>query len=113
VTLHSGQLSAKDYFIYLPAAHVALLDVEKSTVEIEKIVETGEAMIDKLHPPNLVYARIDHFVPREMTTPELFFCIELIRLVCTEKFKIGATEKNIIGLDFTPVDANFRYDPWG
>jgi hypothetical protein len=112
ISLARGKKQEKEYSIFIPATHVALLDIENSVAEIEKILETGENKINPIFPPNFVYAKIEKFAINEVQTASLFQCIEIRQLVCTNEFKIEALSRNLKGLKFVPIDEQFRFDPW-
>lgn len=104
---------AKRYSIFLPCEDVALLDRSKGRYVDENVLETGEPMMNKFHPEVPIYAEITHFVPRQEATPALFRCIEIFELVCTEAFMKKAQAAQLQGIEFVPLDDNYRYDAWG
>lgn len=106
------EVTNKDYFIFFPTDHLALLDRARSTFTEELVVETGEAMMQRYFPAHPFYARIDGFVPRTQQTPTMFDCIELNDLVCTGEFKARCLERQLLGLQFIPIDHNFVFDPF-
>jgi hypothetical protein len=112
ISLAKRKNQGKKYSIFIPATHIALLDIENSVADIEKILETGENKINPIFPPNFVYAKIEKFATKEIQTPPLFQCIEIRQLVCTEEFKAEALSRNLKGLKFVPIDEQFQFDPW-
>jgi hypothetical protein len=112
IILQDRKRPKKSYFIFLPADHLAILDNSKSIVDLELVVETGEPMTRRFFPEIPIYKKIEKFAPKDILMPNLFQCIELGSLVCTEKFRALAIIHNIRGIRFTPLDENYIYDPW-
>lgn len=108
----SGQPVNQLYYIFFAGDNISLLDQDRSAYTVEHVTETGDVMIDRLFPPNPVYNRIDRFSCKQMETPAMFFCIEIMRLVCTESFQKYANEAGLKGLRFVSIDENYVYDPW-
>jgi hypothetical protein len=102
----------KQYSIFLPGDHIALLDVNSSIAEAEINTDTGGPLINKTFPTTPVYAKIERFVPKNTSTPSLFWCVEIGKLMCTEEFQKGASSAGLYGLVFVHTD-DFRHDPWG
>ena len=104
--------SGKSYNILLPGQSEKLLDRDHSEFSEERVVETGEIMMDRMHPGAHVYAWIKRFstIP---TNADLFWCIELLEIEVSERFKNLALENKLQGLKFIPINETFVYDPWG
>lgn len=102
----------KQYFIFLPADHLPILDAERSVCEVELNVETGMPMMDRFFPDIPIYQKIEKFVVRDFTFPALFQSVELDMLVCTDEFHQHAMNSGLRGLKFVPLDENYVYDPW-
>lgn len=79
---------------------------------MELNLETGQPITDKVFPPTPVYEKITKFVAKDIVTPQLFSCIEIMQLVCTETFKREAESLGLKGIKFTPIDERYVYDPW-
>ncbi|KVK92080.1 hypothetical protein WJ53_31880 [Burkholderia ubonensis] len=60
-----------------------------------------------------MYSWIKRFVPRDDCTSALFRSVEIMELVCNEKFKEAAERAVLKGIEFIPIDSNYIYDPWG
>jgi len=91
---------------------VSLLDEKRSSYSVELSVETGEPITDKIFPPTPVYEKITKFIAKDVVKPQLFSCVEIMRLVCMEKFKREAEGIGLKGIKFTPIDERYVYDPW-
>jgi hypothetical protein len=112
LVLHNRTRPKKSYFIFLPGDHLAILDNTKSIVDPELVVETGKPMTRRFFPEVPIYKKIEKFIPKNILLPNLFQCVELGSLVCTDKFRAQAIARNIRGVQFTPLDENYIYDPW-
>lgn len=112
IKLKKGAVVDETYYIFLAGSNVSLLDVEQSAYTVEHVVETGEVMVDTIFPPNPVYSKIEKFIPKGDTFPALFFCIEIMKLVCNEEFRLHATELDLKGMEFLPIDGSYTYDFW-
>lgn len=104
--------AAQDFFFFLPCQSASLLDREKSDYQEDRIVDTGDVMVDRHFPSNPIYSWIRRFSVKPSPL-HLFHCIELLQLVASESFRKLAIEHGLKGIKFTPLDENFRYDPWG
>ncbi len=69
-------------------------------------------MMDKSFPGQPVYSWIRKFVA-EPVPLNVFHCIELMQLVVSERFVSLSRNRGIKGVGFVPIDASYRYDPWG
>ncbi|MCA1856627.1 hypothetical protein LE190_11935 [Massilia oculi] len=112
ITLPSGQAARQDYYIFFAADNISLLDQERSVYTLERVIETGKVMIDAIFPPHPVYSTIEKFACKQIGTAPLFYCIEIMRLVCTETFRERAVESGLKGLQFVPIDEHYGYDLW-
>ena len=113
MTLHDGSRPPKSYAIFLPASHLSIIDTEKSVYELDRVVETGDTMMNQAFPELPVYSKIERFVTKEnIEVPHLFQCIEIFSLVCTEAFRQEAIGRGLAGLQFTALDEGYVYDPW-
>ena len=112
IVMPDGKLSEKNYSYFLPGTYVSLLNQKESSYEVDTNMETGEPMEDKLFPGQPVYERIDRFVAKDISTPNLFMCTEILQLVCTDRFRKMAEEQGLKGIKFTPLDENYIFDPW-
>ena len=98
--------------LLLPCQSEQLLDRVRSEFAEERVVETGAVMMNRIHPGVHVYAWIKRFSTLP-TNADLFWCIELLEICVSEKFKRLALANNLHGLKFIPIDESFFYDPWG
>lgn len=101
-----------NYFVFLPCQSESLMDREQSEFQEDRVVETGEVMMDRSFPGQPVYSWIKRFVPKR-TPLQLFHCTELMQVVVSRRFADLASERGIKGAGFVPIDESFRYDPWG
>lgn len=108
----SGALdSTAELFLFLPYQSASLLNRGLSEYQEDRVVETGEVMMDKSFPGQPVYSWIRKFVT-EPVPLNLFHCIELMQLVVSERFVSLSRNRGIKGVGFVPIDASYRYDPW-
>ena len=112
MALDNGEKNKKKYFVFLPAEHVNLMDIEKSEFTEEIDLESKSVMINKNFPPNPIYRQINRLIPDQKLTPHLFRCIEIMELVCTNDFLEAAQVAELKCLEFIPIDENYKYDPW-
>ena len=112
IVMPDGRLSKKNYSYFLPGKYVSLLDQEKSSYAVDMNIETGEPLEDKLFPGQPVYEKIDRFVAKDIPTPNLFMCTEILQLVCTDRFRKMAEEQELKGVRFTSLDEDYIFDPW-
>lgn len=104
--------STAEFFLFLPYQSASLLNRGLSEYQEDRVVETGEVMMDKSFPGQPVYSWIRKFVI-EPVPLNLFHCIELMQLVVSERFVSLSRNRGIKGVGFVPIDASYRYDPWG
>jgi hypothetical protein len=111
---HAGAKAAmKDYFIFLPGTHIALLDRERSEFLEDRDERSGQVAENRLFPGTPMYSWIKRFVTRNDCAANLFRCTETMDIVCSEEFKARAERKGLKGIKFVPIDDRYRYDPWG
>ncbi|WP_343727074.1 hypothetical protein [Burkholderia seminalis] len=103
----------KAYSIFLPADHESLLDRQKSDYSEDRDLETKEVAENKLFPGTPMYSWIKTFIPRDDCTSNLFRCTETMELVCSQEFKSEVERCALKGIDFSPIDESYSYDPWG
>ncbi|QJE00289.1 hypothetical protein HH212_09875 [Massilia forsythiae] len=107
-----GRKTTKDYFFFLPGKNIELLDRKKSSFKEEKVLGSNQTEMNGVFPSCPIYSKIERFVPVQTYTENLFFCIEIFEIVCTESFRKIALQKNLIGIDFLPIDEDYQYNPW-
>ncbi|WP_157646164.1 hypothetical protein [Burkholderia ubonensis] len=113
ITCDGKDVGDKRYSIFLSAEHAALLDRSSSEFLEDRDMESGEIAENNLFPGTPMYSWIKRFVPRDDCTSALFRSVEIMELVCNEKFK-GAAERAVLkGVEFIPIDSNYIYDLWG
>ncbi|NHZ67018.1 hypothetical protein F1735_32945 [Massilia sp. CCM 8694] len=103
----------KEYFMFLPVDHLPLLNKDSSTFSEARNVDSGELLMNKIYPDQVIYNNITKFVTSNSEFPHLFKCTEILQLVCTREFMQLATERNLKCIDFIPIDGDFKYDAWG
>ncbi len=113
ITYDGKDVGDKRYSIFLPAEHVALLDRSNSEFSEDRDMETGGIAENNLFPGTPMYSWIKRFVPRDDCASTLFRSVEIMELVCNEKFKGEAERVALKGVEFIPIDNNYIYDPWG
>lgn len=102
----------KEYFIFLPVDHLPLMDKETSTFTEARDAETGELLVNKIYSDQVLYNDITKFITSKEIFPHVFQCSEILELVCTREFMQIAMERDLKCIDFIPIDANFKFDPW-
>ncbi|MED5609453.1 hypothetical protein VV867_17275 [Pseudomonas sp. JH-2] len=112
IKFSNGERPPKNYYVFLPAQNLSLLDTERSIFQEEKDIETGRPMINNLFPPTPVYSWIKKFSPLS-TKLDLFRCTETMSLACSERFKNKLEQQQASNITFQPIDEKYRYDPWG
>lgn len=112
VTFAAQAAGSQEFFFFLPCQGEALLDRESSQYQEEGVLETGEVMRDRYFPQHPVYSWIRHFEVMP-TSLHLFHCIEIFQLAASEQFRNLVMEHGLKGVKLVPLDASFRYDPWG
>jgi hypothetical protein len=112
ITLKKGVDIGDEYNFFHAGKNLGLLDLQQSVYTVERMVENGEVMANHAFPSYPIYSRIEKFVTKEDEFPALFFCIEIMRLVCDEAFYQRATEAGLKGLEFVAIDEAYVYDFW-
>ncbi|WP_143286709.1 hypothetical protein [Burkholderia ubonensis] len=113
ITYDGRDVGGKRYSIFLPAEHVALLDRSGSEFSEDGNMGAEEISEVNLFPGAPMYGWIKRFVPRDDCASTLFRSVEIMELVCNEKFKEEAGRAALRGVEFIPIDSNYIYDPWG
>lgn len=110
VILKNDKKTHKKYFILLLKGRYFLLDKEKSEFEFARDLYTGEVISSIFDEKENEYDVIEKFYIKETKIPELFICAETLDLMCTQRFKDKAEEKQLLGLSFELVQDGFKYD---
>ena len=113
IKFSNGERSKKDYFFFLPGLSLQLLNRSLSTFEEEMVLGSDQIQMNGIFPECPIYAKISKFVPLQIRTGNLFFCIETFELVCTSEFRDAATKNGLVGISYTAIDENYIYDAWG
>lgn len=109
ISLHRHKVPQKKQFLFIPTTRIRIMDESLSIF----IMDTSP-LSDRQDPEgDTYYERIDKFVTRPTPTEHLFYCLEIKELVCSKQLKEEYEKEDLIGIEFTPIDENFRYDPWG
>lgn len=112
IELAKGDECLKDrFYIFLAAENIAVMDRNKSDYTTAKDLETGEISESRIFPGLENVDAIDHLVMVEGIESHLFVCQETLELFCSDKFRQKA--EGLKGMEFTKVDRDYRYDPWG
>lgn len=113
VSLLKKKQPKKEYYLFFLLDYIEMLDKEKSNYTISQDIESGllntpEARgLDKTY-----YDTIHLFIVRKELKNNLFFCQELSKPVCSKYFKEQFETFNLKGVEFKPIDENFKYDAW-
>lgn len=113
IIMADGKKSDNDYWVFLPAQHLQLMDEAKSDFKYEHDLSTGDIVTYKSFPSSPIYSWIRRFTPKVGVDCHLFRCLENMNLVCSEDFRDECISRKLLGLKFTPVDEGYTYDPWG
>lgn len=112
VTLLGKNTPKEDYYFFMPMERVDLLDEENSVFTISTNLETGKLSTREIGLDSTYYDKIDLFVAKKNVDRDLFLCTELKEIVCSARFKKMFEDARMSGIDFEPIDQDFRYDPW-
>lgn len=107
-----GPMLSSNFFIFIPLDAVELLDQSGSEYSLESDLSSGEPVFNRYHPNVPVYSWIKSFSTKNNIQEDFFICLELMKWVCSEKFKVLA-ESKLVGLNFTPINSEFSFNPWG
>ncbi|MDM9600457.1 hypothetical protein QTN23_13060 [Pseudomonas shirazica] len=111
IELRKGREASKGYSLFFVQSRCSILDVGKS-----KFALMDEGLLrpeSERQGMPVVYDRIEKFVIRGGVDEGLFYCVEIKQMVCSSEFKRGYLERNLAGLEFTKIDGDFIYAPWG
>lgn len=114
VRIYGRKQPEKKYNLFYLTDYISMLDEKQSHYEISKDLETGrlntpkEMGVDKIY-----YEKITKFIVKKGVEKNLFFCNEIIKPVCSEKFKDLYESQSLSGVKFIPIDNNFSYNAWG
>lgn len=112
ITLKKGGGAVDKYHSFHAGENLGMLDQQQSIYTLECIVQNGEVMANHTFPSCPIYSKIEKFIPREGKFPALFFCIEIMRLICDEEFYQRATEAALKGVEFIATDEAYAFDFW-
>ncbi|ENY9403738.1 hypothetical protein ACF5F1_004693 [Salmonella enterica] len=113
ISLMRGKAPEKKYFIFFNLSYLSILDQSKSIFTISKDIYDG-----KYHTPEdkgldkVYYDKIHDFHVIEGIEEHLFFCSDIMRPVCSLSFKEEFERLSLTGIEFIPIDKNYRYDAW-
>lgn len=114
IVLNGRKYPSKNYSLFYLKKYISILDVKESSYEISRDLDSGklntpqEMGLDKVY-----YEKITNFVIKKDINEDLFFCTDIIKPVCSEKFKSLFQEKCFSGINFIPIDSSYSYDAWG
>lgn len=112
IELTKGDECLKDeFYIFLAAENIAVMDREKSDYTIARNFETGEVSESQVFPGLENVDAINNLVMVENIESHLFVCQETLELFCSDEFRQKAD--SLKGIEFTKIDRGYRYDPWG
>lgn len=112
VYLANGAETNKDYFYFLSAQWESLLDESKSEYSLELNMESGKPATNKFYPKANCYNWISKFITKDNIEADIFWCSELMELVCSKRFVDEAARCGLKGTRFVSLDEEYRYDPW-
>ncbi|MDR7343347.1 hypothetical protein J2X14_001759 [Pantoea alhagi] len=113
IVLNGRKKPSKNYNLFYLKKYISILDIEESSYEISRDLDSGklntpqEMGLDKVY-----YEKITNFVIKKDINEDLFFCTDIIKPVCSEKFKYLFQEKCFSGINFIPIDNRYSYDAW-
>lgn len=108
ISLHRHKIPQKKQLLFIPTTRIRIMDESLSI-----FTKDTPPLSDRQDPKeDTYYERIDKLVIQSTPTEHLFYCLEIKELVCSKQFKEKFEEDDLIGIEFTPIDKNFRYDPW-
>jgi hypothetical protein len=113
IVIHGEAVAEQRYFMFLPGEYRYILDTKESEFSVEIDVDSGKPKHNQAFPQGMVYAWIKHFIPTSDPAPHLFWCAEIMQIVCTREFKSKAEEAKLSCLSFVPMGQSYHYDPWG
>ncbi|KTB95995.1 MULTISPECIES: Imm43 family immunity protein [Pseudomonas] len=112
VYLANGVETRKDYFYFLSAQWESLLDESKSEYSLELDMESGKPTVNKFYPKANCYNWINKFTTKRNIESDIFWCSELMELVCSQRFVDESVQCDLKGINFVPINEEYRYDPW-
>jgi len=96
----------KDYFYPLWEDWLSIIDFERSDIDFDRDLETGEVIMDRYFTEVPRCSAIRKFVvdPAKLDERQVFKCIDLdSELVCTEDFRAKCEASGLVGVKFTPL----------
>jgi len=99
-----------DFYIFLPAEHIAVMDRERSDYTIARDLETGAISENRIFPGLENVDSINNLIMVEQVESHLFICQETLELFCSGAFFRKAS--GLKGIRFKKIDRDYRYDPW-
>lgn len=103
----------KKYFIFFPSKYLSIINEEESIYSISIDIYSNLPNTPKdrgLY--KTFYEKIDFFKIKKGIKYDLFYCLDISELVCSEKFKKKIELGNFKGFSFINIDEDFKYDPW-
>jgi len=99
-----------DFYIFLPAENIAVMDRERSDYTVARDLETGEISESQIFPGLENVDVINNLIMIENVESHLFVCQETLELFCSGAFFRKAS--GLKGIRFKKIDRDYRYDPW-
>lgn len=113
IYLMRGKSPEKKYFLFFILSYLSILDKDKSIFSISKsIYDGGSDTPENKGLDKIYYERIDKFHIIDNIEKHLFFCLEIMKPVCSKMFKEEYERLNLNGVEFIPIDKNYTYDAW-
>lgn len=114
IELKGKKTPEKRYNLFIPTARLSLLDLEHSVFTIDRDKYTGKLKTpEESDVPAIVFESIESFKIKPGIHQHLFLCTDINETVCSAEFKAMFESKALFGLAFTPLDATYKFDPWG
>lgn len=111
--LYRDKTPEKKYFLFFMLTYLDALDEEKSEFIVSVDINTGKPNTPEGRGlERTYYEKIDKFYVKDDISENLFFCREISKPVCSNKFKEKYESLNLKGIKFTAIDDNYKFDAW-
>jgi hypothetical protein len=103
------------YYFLLSKTWAAVLDYEKSKCTVGMDLETGTPLFDNYFPtvPHIEAIQLAVIDEEKVNGLNIFRCIDIeSKYVCSERFKAECEEQKLSGIEFVPLDSNFKSIPF-
>ncbi|AYN96134.1 hypothetical protein EAW52_20295 [Pseudomonas sp. LTJR-52] len=111
--INKGKEISSSYFYFLPGKSIEAMDKRYSEFTVSKDDRTGDFLKSEIWPNIELYDEIKKFVPKCDISLDLFRCIENLKIIVSERFKLEAEKNKIIGISYETLDDSYSFDIWG